>query len=45
MNYEDIDDDIGYDPRDDEEVETDNDEFEVCARCFNGCKYCLMLED
>lgn len=42
MDYE----DIGYDPSDDaEEIEKDNDGFEVCARCRNGCKYCLMLED
>lgn len=40
MDYEGME----YDPRDDEEIKGDE-EFEVCARCMNGCSYCLMLED
>jgi hypothetical protein len=40
MDYE----DIGYDPRDDEEEKDNDSEFEECARCRNGCNFCLMLE-
>ncbi len=39
MDYE-----YDYDPRDDEEIESDV-EFDTCPRCLNGCNYCLMLED
>ncbi len=34
--------DMGYIEREDEE--STEDEFETCARCRNGCNFCLMLE-